>query len=431
MQAERAKSTLRKLAIGGVIAAVVGGAGCAIGYLGDSQNFLRAYLPPLVYFCGLSLGSLAIVMIHHLVGGRWGDVSRRSLEAGALPLVAMILLASPIIFGAAHLYPWAADSGAHDEHADAAGSHPAKMRPASANDNHSGDEEFFAKSVERMDLKRAYLDLSWFRTRSAVYLGIWAVLVVLLIRWSLRGDERSRAQALQERLTSLSGPGLVVFFVTVTFASIDWMMSLDPHWFSAVYGILIIGGQGVTGFALAIVATAWLKHRCDAEAIDAEALHDLGKLLLAAVSFWMYISFCQYLIAWSGNLPEEIVWYVRRSTTVWTFVAYALVVGHFVIPFALLLSRGLKRRPVPLAAVAGWLLLIHVLDVYWLILPEYPAGARGLSWVDPAAWLAVGGVWLAVFAWWFAAHPLIPASALAPAGAEREGGEREKERPHG
>ena len=417
MAPHTAPARLRTFALGSVGACILGLLLCGLGYLTSPEQFYRSYLWIFVYFWGASLGCLGVLMIHHLVGGRWGYASRRVLEAGATPLLIMPILALPILAGAETLYPWAAaEQHEHSEALMPDGELPEDgIKLAAANTNltgvelagvQPGSDEFPGNTAgEAIDFKHLYLDLPFFRSRAAIYLGIWAVLALLLGRWSLRADQPQHVESASGRMKVLSGPGLVLYFLTLTFASVDWMMSLDPHWFSAVYGILVMAGQGVMAFSIAILGTVWISRNPSGEVLKADHFHDLGKLLLAAISFWMYISFCQFLIMWSGNLPEEIPWYIRRSEHGWTTVAQILVIAHFILPFSFLLSRDLKRNPVSLAAIAGWAILLHLLDVYWLIVPEYPGSALRLHWLDLAALLAVGGACLALGCWRFNAHP--------------------------
>ncbi len=262
---------------------------------------------------GVTLGCLALGMIHQLSGGAWGVLIRRPIGAAVRVIPVMTLLFLPIVLGMTRLYPWTdAALVAHDE-------------------------------VLRH--KHLYLNVPFFLVRAAVYFLIWNGLAYFLNAWSLEGDADPDPR-IALRMQRLSGIGLVLYGLTITFASFDWLMSLEPHWFSTIYGVLIIGGQGLSALAFLIVALAWLSRREPLDAvIQPTHFHDLGNLMLAFVMLWAYFSFSQFLIIWSGNLPAEIAWYQHRLDTGWRFIGLLLVVGHFAVPFVLLLSRAVKREP--------------------------------------------------------------------------------------
>jgi hypothetical protein len=251
--------------------------------------------------------------------------------------------------------------------------------------------------------KQPYLNVPFFLVRAALYLGTWIVLTYLLGRRVRPGD----------RLHRLAGPGLVAYALTVSFASFDWVMSLDAEWFSTIFGILTIGGQGLSALAFVVAVLVLLaRHEPVAGLVKPAQLHDLGKLILAFVMLWAYFNFSQLLIIWSGNLPEEIPWYVRRMDGGWKWVGVALILFHFALPFLLLLSRSLKRRPQGLVAVAVLLLAMRALDTVWLIAPEFEGphpSMTGLGFVlDALALAGVGGVWLWAFFRQLARRPLLP-----------------------
>jgi hypothetical protein len=211
------------------------------------------------------------------------------------------------------------------------------------------------------------------------------------------------------RMSALAGPGILFWGLTVTFMSIDWVMSLNPHWFSTMFGLLFIAGQALNAMAFLIIVLALLSFRRPLAGImNATHLHDLGKLLLALVMVWAYFSFSQFLIIWAGNLPSEVPWYVRRLNGGWQFVALALVLGHFALPFALLLSRDLKRNFKLLAGVSVFVLVMRLVDLYWVTAPDALKGGFSLSWMDFAAPAALIGLWLAYFLHQLAKRPLLP-----------------------
>lgn len=361
------------------LAIIVGLAGlalCAVGFLADPEHFFKAYLLAYVFWIGIALGSLALSMVHHLSGGAWGVVIRRVLEAASRTLPFMALLFLPIVFGMHELYLWThADAVAHDI---------------------------------ILQRKAPYLNVPFFLVRAAIYFVLWSVLAYLLSKWSLdqeRGGERGQALKMQR----LSGGGLVVYAVTILFMSVDWVMSLDPHWYSTMFGILFMGGQGLSALAFAIAVVVLLSRTEPMSRVIAPAhLHDLGKLMLAFVMLWAYFSFSQYLIIWSANLPEEIPWYLKRMGGGWQWVGLALIFGHFALPFVLLLSSDIKKNGRTLIGVALTVILMRVVDLFWNIGPLHHESTFGVTWLDAVTPLALGGVWVALFLWQLQSRPLLP-----------------------
>jgi hypothetical protein len=360
-------------------------AACGVGWLIAPDAFFRAYLFGFVFFAGLSLGCLAVVMLQHLTGGAWGIPIRRILEAGTrtLPLVALLFL--PVAFGLRRLYPWARS-------------------------------EEVAKDA-LLQAKEAYLNAPFFLARAAFYFAVWILFAFFLNRWSLEQDRAGSSPALTRRLQMLSAAGLVAYGLTMTFASIDWVMSLEPHWFSTMYGFLIISGQALNALAFVTAALVLMSgQKPFAGFVRTSHYHDLGKLLLAFVMLWCYVAFAQYLIIWAGNLPEEIPWYLRRLSGGWGWVGAALVLFHFALPFLLLLPEGANRNSRILAGVAALVVLMRLVDIYWLVRPVFTQATAAASsahfrvhWLDFAAPIGIGGVWLAVFLWQLEERPLLPA----------------------
>ena len=362
----------------GIIALVVLLVGILITPHGLEQ-FFRSYLLAYVFWIGIALGCLAILMLQHLTGGAWGLVIRRVLESGTRTLPLMLLLFIPLIFGLNHLYHWI-----HPEH--------------------------IAEPVARriVEAKHPYLNVPFFLIRAAIYFAVWLGATYLLNKWSLEQD-RTADRRLSRRFRILSGPGLVLFVLTVTFASIDWVMSLDAEWFSTIFGLLFVAGWSLSALAFVIAVMVLLSSRAPMSGVVAPAhLHDLGKLLLAFVMVWAYFSFSQFLIIWSGNIPEETKWYLHRIRGGWGIVAMTLVILHFALPFLLLLSRDLKRNARRLAIVAAVVLLMRFIDLLWLIVPEFNRGHLRISWMDIVAPVGIGGLWLAFFAWQLKQRPLMP-----------------------
>lgn len=356
----------------GVIALVL----CGLGALASREQFFYSYLMAYSFWLGIALGSLGIFMLHNLTGGAWGVVIRRLLESAMRTLPLMLILFLPLFFGLENLYEWA--------------------RP-----------EAVAKDPS-LQHKSGYLNAPFFLLRSALYFALWIGAAYFLTRWS-RDHDRTANPRLIERLRILSGPGLAVYVLTITFASIDWLMSLEPHWYSTIYGVHFLGSHVLSAFALMILVAGWLaRGEPFSDVFRPSHFHDLGNLLLAFVMLWAYFAFSQWLIIWSGNLPEEVTWYVRRTRGGWEWIALALIVFHFFLPFFLLLMRGIKRRVQALGALAAAIVFMRLLDIFWYTLPAFHRGALHIHWMDIAAPIGLGGVWLAVFIWQLRLAPLIP-----------------------
>lgn len=346
---------------------------------GGVAQFFRSYLLAFVFWIGITVGCLGLLMLQHLTGGAWGLVIRRVLEAGTRTLPLMIILFIPLVFGLSHIYEW--------------------VRP-----------EHIAEPVARklIEAKHGYLNVTFFLIRAAIYFAIWAVLTLLLNKWSGEQD-RTANRRLSRNLQKMSGPGLVLFVLTVTFASIDWVMSLEPEWFSTIFGLIFVISWVLTAFSFVIATMVLLAGRKPMNGVVAPAhFHDLGKLLLAFVMIWAYFNFSQYLIIWSGNIPEETKWYLHRSRGGWGYVAVAVVIFHFALPFMLLLSRDLKRNARRLALVAIVVFLFRFVDLFWIITPTFRGEHFGLSFMDIVAPIALGGIWVAYFAWQLKQRPLMP-----------------------
>jgi hypothetical protein len=356
-------------------ALVAGGAGLVLSGLGallDTGQFFHSYLMAWFGWLGISLGSLAIWMLHNMVGGVWGLVIRRLLEAATRVLPLLLLLFLPILFGLAENYPWA--------------------RP-------EGTEE-----IPQPD----YLNVPFFLIRTAIYFAVWLIMVWLLNHWSAEND-RTDDPAPALRSQHLSGPGLILFGLTVTFAAVDWVMSLEPKWYSTIFGLVVATGQLLPGMGLAIAVAACLpKNSYPEEVANSASWNDLGNLLLAFVMLWTYMAFAQLLLIWSGNLAEEIPWYLDRSQGGWQWIGVALAVFYFALPFLLLLSRDIKRHPSRLRVVAGAVVVVSFVHQFWLIAPAFSPGEFRIHWLDLAAFVGVGGLWLGWFLHQLQTRPLVP-----------------------
>ena len=347
------------------VAAGVGAAVSLAGWLIEPAQFFQSYLMAYMLVLGVTLGCLAIGMIHQLSGGDWGVLVRRPIGAATRVLPVLTLLFLPIAMGMRHLYVWT-------------------------------DANLVAND-DVLRAKHLYLNRPFFLTRAAFYFLVWNAIVYFLNAWSLEQD-RTGAPGLSRRMQRLSGGGLVAYGLTVTFASFDWLMSLEPHWFSTIYGVLMIGGQGLSALAFLLIVLVWLSRRAPLDAIVVpQHFHDLANLMLAFVMLWAYFAFSQYLIIWSGNLPEEIAWYLHRMQGGWRALAMALVVFHFVVPFVLLLSRTIKREAALIVKVAIGVLAVRLLDLLWLIAPEFHQHGVSLSWMDVVLPLTLGSLWTGCF----------------------------------
>lgn len=363
-------------------ALIVGVLGLAAGALGAVQNpdqFLRSWLVGFLFCLGLSLGSLALLMLQHMSGGQWGLVGRRVFEAASRNLPYVALLVVPILLGLPRLYEWA--------------------RPEAVQADHI------------LQMKAPYLNVPFFIARTVLYFVIWIGGAWRLNAWSAAQDrgELAVTPADSRRFRVLSAPGLIVYVLTLTFASTDWVMSLDPHWYSTIFGFIFVAGQGLTGFALVIAVLSTLTDTEPyATFLNKRHFLDLGKLLLAFVMLWAYFSFSQFLIIWAGNLPEEIPFFLNRLQGGWQYVSVAVLLGHFGLPFVLLLSRDIKKRPRLLANVAIFILFFRYVDLMWLVEPMFGPQKFPLHWMDLAIPAGLTGVWFFLFARQLRSRPLLP-----------------------
>ena len=357
-------------------ALTVGILGLALLMFGASASpaqFFRSYLVGYLFALGVTLGCLGLLMLQHLTGGHWGVMIRRPLESATRTLPLLAVLFVPLGFGLRQLYAW------------------------------TGPME---KPLSRFQM--SYLTIPGFLTRAAIYFAIWILLMLLLNSWSLQQDARPE-RALRRKLQMLSGPGIVLYVFTMTFAAVDWVMSLSPHWSSTIYGFLFVGGQAVSAMALMIAVAVLLAQSEPMSGIlQPRHLHDLGKLLLAFVMLWAYFAFSQLLIIWAGNLPEEIPFYVKRLRGGWGALGVLILLFHFALPFFLLLSRDLKRSARLLPRLAIAVIFMRLVDLFWMTAPEFSPDAFRVHWMDVAAPAGIGGIWLAYFAWQLKGRPLLP-----------------------
>jgi hypothetical protein len=356
-------------------ATLVGGGAfllCVLGALFTPEPFFRAYLVAFLLVAGVALGSLALLSLHQLVGGQWGFVSRRPLEAAVRTVPWLPVFFLPLLLGVRRLYPWWAAEG----------------------------------ESELLLHKAQYLNPTFFLARALLYFALWSFFALQLDKWSREQDKGERAWV--NRLQVLGALGMLTYGLTVTFASVDWVMSLEPEWFSTIYGLLFIVGQVLSALAFLVLVLSFLaSYEPMATKLSSSHFHDLGNLILAFVLLWAYHAFSQYLIIWSGNLPEEIPWYLNRTRGGWSSVGLALVVFHFTIPFFLLLSRKTKKNRKTLARLAALILLGRFVDLFWIVRPSQ-AMSPAVHWMDLLAPVALAGLWLALYFRELGRAPLLP-----------------------
>jgi hypothetical protein len=359
---------------------------CAIGFVVAPQHFYRAWLIGFLLWLGVSLGSMALMMIQHLSGGAWG-VFRRVFEASTRTLPLMALLFLPVALGITTLYPW---------------SHPDLVQ-----------------ADEILRHRAPYLNTGFFLARAFIYFAGWTLVAFTLNKWSQRQDEGDMSVNLS--IQRLSGFGLVFYALTITFAGIDWIMSLNPHWYSTLFGFLLLGGQGLATLTFTIIISTYLSKRPPmADVLKPHHFHDLGKLSLAFTMLWAYFNFSQFLLGYAANLVEEIPYFIARTSHGWQYLAVFLVIFHFAAPFLFLLSRDNKRTASRLVVIACWIFVMRFIDLFMLVSPEFASTGANLHmvhgehesaffvhWLDIAAPIGIGGVWLWMFFTQLAQRPLL------------------------
>lgn len=360
-----------RLAIGGAVLLAI----CLAAGFADKAEFFHSYLVAFLFWIGITLGSLALLMVQHLTGGRWALIIRRILEAGSRTLSLMAVAALPLLAGMKTLYIW---------------SRPGQTDPV-------------------ILAKHLYLNPEFFMVRMVFYFAVWFTLNYFLNKWSREEDAGGAGLALWMRMEGLSGIGMVIYGFTVTFASIDWVMSLEPQWYSTIYGLLFMVSQALTAMAFSIAMLVWLSDRKPlSQFVKPAQFQDLSSFLLTFVMLWAYMEFSQFLIIWGGNLSDEIPWYIRRMEGVWGPVGILLILLSFFFPFFLLLFRHVKRRPHSLLIVALLILLMRLVDMYWMVLPAFGGGNVRLTWMDVVLPVGMGGIWFGYFLWQLQRMPILP-----------------------
>ncbi len=357
----------------------IGAAASIGGFFLDRPQFFRSYLVAWLFCLGIALGCYAIALLHQLSRGAWGLVIRRPLGAATRTLPFLLLGFVPIVLGMETLYPWARPDAAAD--------------PLIAQ-------------------KAWWLNANGFTVRGLLYFALWIGFVWALNRMS-RIQDVKKSDKLFRRMQGVAAPALIIYVLAATAASVDWLMSLDPHWYSSLFGMMFVVGQGVAGFSFIILVALYLSQRAPMdEHLQPRHFHDYGKLLLAFVALWAYMQLSQLIIIWSGNLPEEVTFYISRTEGGWKWLSIALVLGHFVLPFAMLLSRDLKRDARRLGRVALLLLVMRWFDIYWFAAPAFGhgEGEHGLHfhWLDLATVVGLGGLLFALYLRELAKRPMLP-----------------------
>ena len=361
------------------------------GAFSSPEKFYHSYIFSFMLVLGLTVGSLGLLMLQHLTGGDWGIIIRRPLEAASRNIWLVLVMFIPVILGMKTLYRAWLD--------------PERLK-----------EEPLSK------FQQGYLTSGGFLGRAVLYFAIWILLMWLFNAWSKQQDERQRDPQIQQHLRRLAGPGVILYILAMTFAAIDWVMSLSPHWASTIYGFIFVGSQAIASMCLMIIVVVLLSgSEPFSGIIQKRHLHDLAKLLFAFNMLWAYFDFSQLLIIWSGNQPEEISFYRTRLYGGWGVVAVIVLVFSFGLPFLILLSREVKRTPGLISKVAGWMLFMRLVDLYWMTRPEFTSRAFP-TWLDLVVPVALVGLWLGFFAMNLKQRPLLPLGDpnLAEAIAQHE-----------
>jgi hypothetical protein len=341
----------------------------------DSQHFWQSYLFAYIFWAGLTLGCLGIFFMHNVVGGNWGVVVRRMVESGLKTLPLMAFFAIPLFFALKTLYRWT-DAAYRTDH--------------------------FA-----VGHKAAYMNEPFFIARTVLYFVIWLALGYRILGMANEHD-RTGDPALFKRIKGASAPALVIFVVSTTYAFIDWIMSLEPDWYSTIYPWMFTVGEVLLTFAFLTALLVLLSKREPFSSfVTQQHYHDLGNLMLAFTMLWAYMSFAQFLIIWAENLPDEIPWYIRRFSGGWGYVAWAIAIFHFGVPFFLLLMRSIKKNPNLLSRLAIWMIIVRILDVFWIVVPAWRQKGLDVYWTDVVALIGIGGIWLGFFIRNLKSRPLL------------------------
>jgi hypothetical protein len=358
------------------LAGVIGLALCLVFFFRDKDQFFHSYLVAYIYWIAIPFGSIAILMLHHLTGGRWGYPLRRILEASTRTLGLMAILYIPLWLGMSRLYPW------------------------------TNPDEFPDDTLHHF--KKTYLSPGFFTARTIVYFVILLGIVYLLNKWSADQD-KTGDPIIQHRLGFMSGPAVVLWAFCVTAAAFDWVMSLEPEWYSTIYGLIFIDVEVLVTLSFVLFVFSRLsKDGPLKDCVRIQDYNDQGNLMFAFLMLWAYLSFDQFLLIYATNLKDEIPWYLTRAFTSWGYVASFLIVFHFFVPFFLLLQRAIKRKLRMLSRVAAFMLVLTFVDIYWLVIPAFDKQGPHFHLTDIFAVVGIGGIWVATFAWQLKKMPILP-----------------------
>jgi hypothetical protein len=348
----------------------------AVGYFINSQQFFYSYLTAWLFWVSIGIGGLFFVLLFHLTGTVWGVVIRRILETLMITLPWMLLLFVPILFGLHDVYHWS-----HSE--------------AVAQD-------------AILQKKSGYLNVPFFTVRTVFYFIVWFLIARTLYKKSISVDKTPNAQ-MRDEMKKISAPGMLIFALTTSFAAFDWMMSLDPHWYSTIYGLYFFSGSVVAVIGFLILFAIYLnKKNILKNIITAEHYHDLAKFLFGFIIFWGYMAFSQYMLIWYANIPEETIFYLHRWEGSWKIFTMALVFGHFVFPFIGLLARSSKRNLKYLRLMSFFVLVMHWIDLYWNVVPNLHHHGIHLCWMDLTLFLGIGGLFMFIFWKYFSVNAIVP-----------------------
>lgn len=363
----------------GVIALVLGVAGLALSALGFMQNkdqFYHSYLVAFFFWLTVALGALFFNLLHHLTRANWSTVIRKFTEALMYPLFYMLILFLPILLGIHDLYHWSHEDAVATDHL--------------------------------LQKKAPYLNQTFFLIRVAFYFGVWTLLAYRLIKLSEKQDVQ-HDDSLYLKFRRISAPGMLLFAATISFASIDWIMSLEPHWYSTIFGVYIFAGSFIAMLGFTIIMTSYMtKQGILANEITVEHRHNLGKFLFAFTVFWAYIGFSQYLLIWYSNIPEETFWFLNRWEGSWKIVSLILPIGHFALPFLAMIPRAAKRSFGWLIFMAIYMLSMQYIDIYWLVMPNLHEHGAVFTWIDLSTFVGVGGIFIWLFWKKYTSGPLVP-----------------------
>jgi hypothetical protein len=359
-----------------LIASIAGLVLSIFGYFLDSKHFFYSYLVAYVFWASIMLGALFFTMLNHISGATWNIVLRRILEhvMNTVPLMAILFL--PVLLGLHDLYHWS-----HEE--------------VVAND-------------ALLQKKTPYLNAPFFIIRALLYFSIWYVLSKTLFRTSIIQDEDFQPAQIK-KMRKISAPGIVLFAITSTFAAFDWLMSLDPHWYSTIFGLYIFAGSFLSILAVLVIFGLALRNKKILhDVITVEHYHDLGKYLFGFTVFWGYMAFSQYFLIWYANIPEETIWYLHRWEGTWKYITMLLVFGHFLLPFITLMPRAAKRNLKFMKLIGVWILVMHYFDIYWIVMPTIYEHGFHFSWIDLTTFVGISGIFLYYFWSKYFSRALVP-----------------------